>query len=726
MEAGWVRQQWLPGLPVFLNIMGTSIAVSVLSCSSALAQTVTIGPAVFSGSGVNDATSGGHYTAGAANAQYAVTISRTGTPDYFRWSKNGGKLSSPIAITGSAQPITDGVTITFSAITGHTLNDSWSIAVSANGSVSGYTVTQHGIGAVGRNVQDKLSETVSPEDFGARGAPFVDSAACQAAEAYLASINGGILQFQGRTYLCNFLVDSNVWLRGAATGATTLMSAPGSNLDVVQGKHFLSLVNTAWRIPETRGDNFVRITDMTIDGNKAHNSSGYGIRIWGHSMYWDNVTVQNCVHDGIFTQYSDAAGGSFFPSDPKLGESAPYFDHIKTIANGGNGWTYNGPGDGSIRSMINSFDGGWGLQSGAKILQGTINTSGTAMTWVSGSTFAGLKTGDQLEIGTGSHVYTIASCLSSTACTLTTSAGNLTGVASFAVSYLGTIDIGLNWNCYHEGTGCFNFGPAAGIQSLSTVSAAFSPVCIQSPNADAAMTSMIVFQCSVSGVTLGGAHTVFQGTLLNNGVGLILNGVLDSFIEVHGDSNGLAIEDVRELAGNFITGAFDTPASLNDAASGGTYTGSGLHQYSVRITASGTPDIFQWKKDTGAWTTGVSVTGTAQTLADGVTIKFAATKGHMVGTTWVVTANSSPSPSVGAATIERLFLGLPLSNNKAAARSFVNLLAYGADNFTMTQTPGLFERLPVYANNAAAVAGGLLPGTLYRTGGDPDLVGVVH
>ena len=34
--------------------------------------------------------------------------------------------------------------------------------------------------------------------------------------------------------------------------------------------------------------------------------------------------------------------------------------------------------------------------------------------------------------------------------------------------------------------------------------------------------------------------------------------------------------------------------------------------------------------------------------------------------------------------------------------------------------------LPVYANNAAATAGGLTPGAFYRTGGDPDVVCVVH
>ena len=34
--------------------------------------------------------------------------------------------------------------------------------------------------------------------------------------------------------------------------------------------------------------------------------------------------------------------------------------------------------------------------------------------------------------------------------------------------------------------------------------------------------------------------------------------------------------------------------------------------------------------------------------------------------------------------------------------------------------------LPVYANNAAAIAGGLTAGALYRTGADPDPVYVVH
>ena len=42
---------------------------------------------------------------------------------------------------------------------------------------------------------------------------------------------------------------------------------------------------------------------------------------------------------------------------------------------------------------------------------------------------------------------------------------------------------------------------------------------------------------------------------------------------------------------------------------------------------------------------------------------------------------------------------------------------------------GLIDKtttLPIYANNAAAITGGLAAGDLYRTGADPDPVMIVH
>jgi hypothetical protein len=51
--------------------------------------------------------------------------------------------------------------------------------------------------------------------------------------------------------------------------------------------------------------------------------------------------------------------------------------------------------------------------------------------------------------------------------------------------------------------------------------------------------------------------------------------------------------------------------------------------------------------------------------------------------------------------------------------SGATLKVSGANNFEVSQ-------LSVYVDNAAAVAGGLKVGTLYRTGGDPDVVCIVH
>jgi len=45
--------------------------------------------------------------------------------------------------------------------------------------------------------------------------------------------------------------------------------------------------------------------------------------------------------------------------------------------------------------------------------------------------------------------------------------------------------------------------------------------------------------------------------------------------------------------------------------------------------------------------------------------------------------------------------------------------------FELLNNPN-YPNLTAYANNAAAVAGGLAVGDFYRTGGDPDLVAVVH
>jgi hypothetical protein len=85
----------------------------------------------FLGAGLNDATWGLAYN-GATSAYYEVEIQTAGTPDQFRWRKNGGSWTSNVAITGAAQTLDSLQTITFAATTGHTVLDKWVIGNLAN------------------------------------------------------------------------------------------------------------------------------------------------------------------------------------------------------------------------------------------------------------------------------------------------------------------------------------------------------------------------------------------------------------------------------------------------------------------------------------------------------------------------------------------------------------------------------------------------------------------
>ena len=127
--------------------------------------------ATFVPPGLNDLSPGGKFTA-SENHVYRVIISATGMPDRFRWSVDGGALSPEQKITGTAQPLPDGVTITFRATTGHTMSTQaksfWMIAANASGPASQTTFRQRGAGALTRSLESKLRDTVDVRDFGAK------------------------------------------------------------------------------------------------------------------------------------------------------------------------------------------------------------------------------------------------------------------------------------------------------------------------------------------------------------------------------------------------------------------------------------------------------------------------------------------------------------------------------------------------------------------------------
>ena len=99
-----------------------------------------VGPAHFYGDTLPDLTSGGEYTGGgystvypftfeAKETRFLVKIDSISSPNTFKWSVDDGKnwIGQGIAITGAEQLLQEGVTVTFAATTGHSLNDEWTI-----------------------------------------------------------------------------------------------------------------------------------------------------------------------------------------------------------------------------------------------------------------------------------------------------------------------------------------------------------------------------------------------------------------------------------------------------------------------------------------------------------------------------------------------------------------------------------------------------------------------
>ncbi len=89
------------------------------------ASPMQIAPALFNGR--NDCTPGGVYR-GQTASPYRVQIDNVSGPvDTFKWSADNGNTwrLNGVAISGSAQFLSNGVTVTFAHTTGHQVGDTW-------------------------------------------------------------------------------------------------------------------------------------------------------------------------------------------------------------------------------------------------------------------------------------------------------------------------------------------------------------------------------------------------------------------------------------------------------------------------------------------------------------------------------------------------------------------------------------------------------------------------
>ena len=110
-----------------LTSSGTFVGLAEAAYTIKLSTVAAIGSATFVGAGLDDATSSGTFS-GELDETVSVKISTADTVDKFQWKLDAGEWSLEIEITGVAQELVDGVSITFTAVTGHTEGDVWTVA----------------------------------------------------------------------------------------------------------------------------------------------------------------------------------------------------------------------------------------------------------------------------------------------------------------------------------------------------------------------------------------------------------------------------------------------------------------------------------------------------------------------------------------------------------------------------------------------------------------------
>jgi hypothetical protein len=158
---------------------------------------------------------------------------------------------------------------------------------------------------------------------------------------------GGIVFFPPGIFLTRRLtLYSHVHLRGSGGDATVLRLKPGANSAIIESDGFAKLTGTR----SDAGVTMFSVRDLTLDGNKSHNTvGGYGLRIYGYGYELSEVIAFNCRNDGVFSEWGPA-GSLPFPSH----QMEARLSAVRSHDNDGHGVNFNGPHDSMFLNCVAS------------------------------------------------------------------------------------------------------------------------------------------------------------------------------------------------------------------------------------------------------------------------------------------------------------------------------------------------------------------------------------
>jgi hypothetical protein len=142
-------------------------------------------------------------------------------------------------------------------------------------------------------------------NYGAVGNGTTDDTVAIQAAIDAATTNGGTVLFPAGTFIAAALVvKSNVTFRGQGVGATIVKLKASANVDLFVTENFATLTGGT----TAAGPSQFRFENLCLDGNRANNTAGWPLRIYGCNYTIANVHIRNGKSGGVWTQWG--SGGT--------------------------------------------------------------------------------------------------------------------------------------------------------------------------------------------------------------------------------------------------------------------------------------------------------------------------------------------------------------------------------------------------------------------------------
>ena len=203
--------------------------------------------------------------------------------------------------------------------------------------------------------------TYNVKDYGALGDGSTNDTTAIQNASDAASGSGGIVLFPAGTYITHALTYYGlVRYVGAGRGSTTLKLAASQNADLLTSYQFSSLTGTT----TNSGAHHVGFQDLTIDGNKANQSSGSGVGIkhYGAMITMDRVVIRNCRGDGFYSEWNPATDVITDGCESVIHAVTSHDNGTGTGSSAGSGFNYRGSHDSMFSDCIafgNAYTGFW-------------------------------------------------------------------------------------------------------------------------------------------------------------------------------------------------------------------------------------------------------------------------------------------------------------------------------------------------------------------------------